>query len=93
VRGWEGTDAIERHRLLKRMTLAAAWGDRRRADRTLVEATRFLKRRGLPFFASFPADFVRRRAEKRRTARIRAHLEHERAKWWRVSVPSQRGYN
>ena len=46
VSGWEGTDAVERHRLLLRMTLAAAWGDRRYADRVLVEATRFLKRQG-----------------------------------------------
>ena len=46
VGGWDGTDAMERHRLLIRMRLAAAWGDRRRADRALVEAARFLRRRG-----------------------------------------------
>jgi hypothetical protein len=45
VRGWDGTEALERHRLLVRMTFAAETRDRRRyADRILVEATRWLKR-------------------------------------------------
>ena len=44
--GWEGTDAMERHRLLIRMTPAAAWSDRRYTDGVLVEATRYLRSRG-----------------------------------------------
>jgi hypothetical protein len=44
VRGWDGTEALERHRLLLRMTFAAETRDRRYADRILLEATRWLKR-------------------------------------------------
>jgi hypothetical protein len=44
VRGWEGTEALERHRLLVRMTFAAESRERRYADRILLEATRWLKR-------------------------------------------------
>ena len=44
MRGWEGTEALERHRLLLRMTFAVETRDRRYADRILVEATRWLKR-------------------------------------------------
>jgi hypothetical protein len=44
--GWEGTEALERHRLLLRMCFAAETGDRRYADRLLVEATRWLRRYG-----------------------------------------------
>jgi hypothetical protein len=43
VRGWDGTEALERHRLLLRMTFAAETRDRRYADRILLEATRWLK--------------------------------------------------
>ncbi len=44
VRGWERTEAFERHRLLVRMTFAAETRDLRYADRILLEATRWLKR-------------------------------------------------
>jgi len=44
ARGWEGTEALERHRLLLRMTFAAETRDRRYADRILLEATRWFKR-------------------------------------------------
>jgi hypothetical protein len=44
ARGWEGTEALGRHRLLLRMTFAAETRNRRYADRILVEATRCLKR-------------------------------------------------
>ena len=44
MRGWDGTEALERHRLLLRMTFAAETRDRRYADRILLEATRWLKR-------------------------------------------------
>jgi hypothetical protein len=44
MRGWEGTEALERHRLLLRMTFAVETRDRRYADRILLEATRWLKR-------------------------------------------------
>ena len=37
-------EALERHRLLLRMTFAAETRDRRYADRILLEATRWLKR-------------------------------------------------
>ena len=43
ARGWEGTQALGRHRLL-RMTFAAETRYRRYADRILLEATRWLKR-------------------------------------------------
>ena len=43
VRGWDGTEALERNRLLVRMTFAAETRDPRYADRILVEATRWLK--------------------------------------------------
>jgi len=42
--GWEGTEALERRRLLVRMTFAAETRDRRYADRLLLEATRWLER-------------------------------------------------
>lgn len=45
LRGWRGTDAAERQRLLRRMAFAAEASDRRYADRVLVQATRWLKRR------------------------------------------------
>jgi hypothetical protein len=44
ARGWEGTEALERHGLLVRMTFAVETRDRSYADRILVEATRWLKR-------------------------------------------------
>jgi hypothetical protein len=44
MRGWKGTEALERHRLLLRMTFAVQTRDRRYADRILLEATRWLKR-------------------------------------------------
>jgi hypothetical protein len=44
VRGWEETEALERHRLLLRMTFAVETRGRHYADRVLVEATRWLKR-------------------------------------------------
>jgi len=44
VRGWEEPEALERHRLLLRMTFAVETRDRRYADRILLEATRWLKR-------------------------------------------------
>ena len=43
VWGWEGTKALERHRLLVRVCFAAELGDRRYADRVMVKATRWLK--------------------------------------------------
>jgi len=43
VRGWDGMEALERHRLLLRMTFAAETRDRSYADRILLEATRWLK--------------------------------------------------
>ena len=46
VWGWEGTEALERHRLLLRICLAVETGDRRYADRVLVQATRWLGRHG-----------------------------------------------
>jgi hypothetical protein len=36
VRGWNGTEALERHRLLLRRTFAAETRDRRYADRILL---------------------------------------------------------
>jgi hypothetical protein len=44
VRAWEGTEALERHRLLVRMIFAVETRDRHYADRILVETTRWLKR-------------------------------------------------
>ena len=45
MRGWEGTEALERHRLLVRMIFAVeTCDDRRYADRILLETTRWLKR-------------------------------------------------
>jgi hypothetical protein len=44
ARGWEGTEALERHGLLLRMTFAVETRNRRYADQILVEATRWLKR-------------------------------------------------
>ncbi len=44
MRGWDGTEALERHRLLLRMTFAVETRDRSYADRILLEATRWLKR-------------------------------------------------
>jgi len=38
------TEALERRKLLLRMTFAVETGDRRYADRILIEATRWLKR-------------------------------------------------
>ena len=46
VWGWEGTEALERHRLLLRMCFASETGDRRYADSVLVQATRWLRRYG-----------------------------------------------
>ena len=45
VRAWEGTEALERHRLLVRMIFAVeTCDDRHYADRILDETTRWLKR-------------------------------------------------
>lgn len=43
---WEGTESLERLRLLLEMAFALGVGDRRRADRALVRATRWLGSRG-----------------------------------------------
>jgi hypothetical protein len=45
VRGWQEREALARHRLLLRMTFAVETRDHHFADRILVEATRWLKRR------------------------------------------------
>ena len=45
-RSQEGTEELERLRLLVGMAFALEDGDRRRADRALVRATRWLKERG-----------------------------------------------
>ena len=45
-RSREGTESLERLRLLLEMAFALEAGDRRQADRALVRATRWLRRRG-----------------------------------------------
>ncbi len=42
---WEGTESLGRRRLLLRMAFALEAGERRYADRVLVQATRWLRRR------------------------------------------------
>jgi hypothetical protein len=44
VRGWDGTEALERHRLLVRMTFFLETRNRRYTDLILLVATRWLKR-------------------------------------------------
>ena len=45
-RSREGTEELERLRLLLEMVFALEDGDRRRADRAMVRATRWLRSRG-----------------------------------------------